>query len=127
MLIPTAELIALVERAGAGAAPREAARVRETIDTLSHTGLVADTESFCRAAADWEPLAPGRFDRHRRSLREAFEAYNDPASVPDDPLAPYFARLDAALPRDAVVCNGAGNYAVWLHRFVRYRAPGTRS
>ena len=25
------------------------------------------------------------------------------------------------LPRDAIVCNGAGNYTVWVHRFHRYR------
>lgn len=29
--------------------------------------------------------------------------------------------LDKFLPADAIVCNGAGNYATWLHRFHRYR------
>lgn len=31
-----------------------------------------------------------------------------------------------ALPNDAILCNGAGNYAGWLHRFYRFRAPGTQ-
>ena len=30
------------------------------------------------------------------------------------------------LPRDAIVCNGAGNYATWIHRFYRFRAFGTQ-
>jgi acetolactate synthase-1/2/3 large subunit len=25
------------------------------------------------------------------------------------------------LPRDAILCNGAGNYAAWIHRFFRFR------
>jgi acetolactate synthase I/II/III large subunit len=29
--------------------------------------------------------------------------------------------LAQALPPDAIVCNGAGNYAIWVHRFLRYR------
>jgi acetolactate synthase-1/2/3 large subunit len=36
------------------------------------------------------------------------------------------AALNAALPPDAVVTNGAGNYAIWLHRFFRYRGWGTQ-
>jgi acetolactate synthase-1/2/3 large subunit len=28
--------------------------------------------------------------------------------------------LQAALPRDAIITNGAGNYATWAHRFWRY-------
>jgi acetolactate synthase-1/2/3 large subunit len=33
--------------------------------------------------------------------------------------------LDEHLPDDAILCNGAGNYAVWLHRGFRYRRRGT--
>src|SRR6202162_3802338 len=29
------------------------------------------------------------------------------------------------LPADAVLCNGAGNYAAWIHRFFRFRRFGT--
>ena len=34
--------------------------------------------------------------------------------------------VDAALPTDAIVCNGAGNYATWVHRFHRYRGFRTQ-
>ena len=34
--------------------------------------------------------------------------------------------LDRVLPADAIVCNGAGNYATWVHRFHRYRGFRTQ-
>lgn len=33
--------------------------------------------------------------------------------------------LNEVLPADAILTNGAGNYAVWLHRFYRYRQAKT--
>ncbi|RYZ00635.1 MAG: thiamine pyrophosphate-binding protein [Comamonadaceae bacterium] len=40
-------------------------------------------------------------------------------------LAGAMRAMRQALPDDAIVTNGAGNYAVWLHRFFDYRAPRT--
>ncbi|HYA65199.1 MAG TPA: thiamine pyrophosphate-binding protein, partial [Burkholderiaceae bacterium] len=34
--------------------------------------------------------------------------------------------LRATLPDQAIVCNGAGNFSIWLHRFFGYFAPGTQ-
>ncbi|MEM9010128.1 MAG: thiamine pyrophosphate-binding protein [Pseudomonadota bacterium] len=34
--------------------------------------------------------------------------------------------LAESLPDDAILTNGAGNYAIWLHRFWRYRGFGTQ-
>jgi len=36
------------------------------------------------------------------------------------------AHLNGALPDDAIVTNGAGNYAAWLHRYYRYRGWRTQ-
>ena len=30
------------------------------------------------------------------------------------------------LPADAIICNGAGNFAIWIHRYYRFRAFGTQ-
>ena len=30
------------------------------------------------------------------------------------------------LPEDAVICNGAGNYAIWVQRYLRFRRYGTQ-
>lgn len=102
-------------------APEELGRVYQP--SLS---LVADSESFCRAVADWEPLAPGRWGDRRRALRRQYEHYASADSLAGDPLAPLFAHLSQALPGDAILANGAGNYSAWLHRLVRYRAPGSQ-
>ena len=34
--------------------------------------------------------------------------------------------LDARLPDDAILANGAGNFATWLHRLFRYRGFRTQ-
>lgn len=34
--------------------------------------------------------------------------------------------LDERLDDDAILCNGAGNYTTWLHRFYRYKCFGTQ-
>ena len=88
--------------------------------------LVSDTESFCVAAAEWAPLKPAEFKERTENLRASFEAFASPDAVPDDPLAGHFADLAQALPDDAIICNGAGNYAGWVHRFSRYRSQGSQ-
>ena len=61
----------------------------------------------------------------RASLRAAYEAWTAPVEVSGAVnLSQCFAHMSAALPADAIVCNGAGNYAAWLHRFFRHRAGG---
>lgn len=35
-------------------------------------------------------------------------------------------QLRTALPSDAIICNGAGNFSLWLHRFFPYLTPGTQ-
>jgi acetolactate synthase-1/2/3 large subunit len=51
-----------------------------------------------------------------------FEAYSKPVKVADGVnLSEVFSWLDKHLPADAIMCNGAGNYAAWLHRFYRHK------
>lgn len=88
--------------------------------------LVADMQSFCDAAASWDPIKPQDFAAGTKALRAGFEAFASPASVPGDPLAGHFVHLAEVLPPDAILCNGAGNYAAWLNRFYAYRAPGSQ-
>lgn len=102
-------------------APEEPGRVFEP-----EIAIVSDTESFCRAVAAWSGVAPSRFSHYKSELRAAYETFNDPASVVDDPLASYFAHLNDVLPKNAILCNGAGNYSGWLHRFYRYQSPGSQ-
>jgi acetolactate synthase-1/2/3 large subunit len=55
--------------------------------------------------------------------RAEYEAWNAPVSVPGPlQLAEIVHAMTARLPKDAILCNGAGNFSSWLHRFHRYRA-----
>jgi acetolactate synthase-1/2/3 large subunit len=51
-----------------------------------------------------------------------FEAFSKPIAVGEGVnLSEVFSWLDKQLPADAIMCNGAGNYAAWLHRFYRHK------
>ncbi|MGH1576003.1 thiamine pyrophosphate-dependent enzyme [Planktotalea sp.] len=101
--------------------PNELGRVYEPV-----LGLAADMDSFCEDLATWDAIDRDRHAARTKALRAEFEDYASPSSVPDDPLAPMFAHLAEALPDDAIMCNGAGNYAGWLNRFYRYRSKGSQ-
>jgi len=61
------------------------------------------------------------------AARAAFEAWTTPTDNPGDvKVAALYAHMRGELPEDTIFCNGAGNYAAWLHRFYRYRAFPTQ-
>ncbi len=47
-----------------------------------------------------------------------------PGAVQMGPIMDY---LESVLPEDAILTNGAGNYATWVHRFHRFRRYGTQA
>jgi acetolactate synthase-1/2/3 large subunit len=56
-----------------------------------------------------------------------YEAWRAPRAVPGDvDLWQIVTWLDERLPRDAVLTNGAGNYATWVHRVFRYGGGRTQ-
>jgi acetolactate synthase-1/2/3 large subunit len=64
-----------------------------------------------------------------RAARADYLAHSTPPQLEVAPagvdFAAVMAHLDATLPDDAIIANGAGNYTVWVHRFYRYRQPAT--
>jgi acetolactate synthase-1/2/3 large subunit len=62
-----------------------------------------------------------------RDARTDYEAWQLPQETPGAlKLEQVVAHLNTALPDDAIVTNGAGNYAAWLHRYYRYRGWRTQ-
>ncbi len=55
--------------------------------------------------------------------------WSTPPQIGPGPVAmgPIMSFLEAELPDDAILCNGAGNYATWVHRFHRFRKYGTQA
>jgi acetolactate synthase-1/2/3 large subunit len=66
----------------------------------------------------------------RERLRAEFLAFTRPGQVPVrgtvDP-ARVVEAVTAALPAEAIVVNDAGNFAGWVHRYHRFRLPGTQA
>ncbi len=100
--------------------PEEPGRVYEP-----DLALAADMQSFCEALEYMSPVAPDRFGAWVDNLRQGFAAYSDLEPHQNDAYALMVDHLNAVLPEDAIVTNGAGNYAGWVHRFYRYRSMGS--
>ncbi|TPW07729.1 MAG: acetolactate synthase I/II/III large subunit, partial [Alphaproteobacteria bacterium] len=79
----------------------------------------AATLATLKIAGDWAPW--------RTEARADYEAWTKPIAVTGAVnLSEIVAHIVEATPKDTIFTNGAGNYAAWLHRFVRHRAFRTQ-
>jgi acetolactate synthase-1/2/3 large subunit len=63
----------------------------------------------------------------RHAAREDYQAWQVPKPTPGAVrLEQVVGHLAEVLPEDAIVTNGAGNYAAFLHRYYRFRRYGTQ-
>ena len=59
--------------------------------------------------------------------RDSYEQWQIPEETPGElKMENVISHLNETLPDDAIVTNGAGNYASWLHRYYRYRSWRTQ-
>ncbi|MDE0060376.1 MAG: thiamine pyrophosphate-binding protein [Defluviicoccus sp.] len=87
----------------------------------------AGMPEFAAALAALEPVADPPWAERRAGLRAAYEAFAEPTDMPGAlNLAQAVRHLEDALPEDAIIANGAGNFSQWLHRFHRYRGFRTQ-
>ena len=82
---------------------------------------------FLSAALVAAPDGPDR----SALLAERAAALAQRRTIPARPIGPLamgavMEQVNAALPETAVICNGAGNYATWVHRFYRFTRWGTQ-
>ena len=83
---------------------------------------VAGLSGAVQRQADWAGW-PGEV----QSARAAFDKWQDPVESPGDVKQEQVIRwLSETLPQDAILTNGAGNYAAWLHRYFTYKQYGTQ-
>jgi acetolactate synthase-1/2/3 large subunit len=64
-----------------------------------------------------------------QALRASGRAWADPSHIRHPgvlQMGQVMAYLEAHLPDDAIMANGAGNYATWLHRFHAFKRYGTQ-
>jgi acetolactate synthase-1/2/3 large subunit len=90
-------------------------------------GAVASPSASASALAKRPaPVAP-IWDDWVRALRRSYESDVMPVPVAGSAnLSEVFLELRRQLPDDAIVTNGAGNYAAWLHRFFESREYRTQ-
>lgn len=82
----------------------------------------ASPANFGAALRGLEPVDSSAWSESAKTARADYEAFCNPPAAPGDVnLSEIMLWLDANLPEDAIVTNGAGNYAVWVHRFFRYK------
>ena len=76
--------------------------------------------AFCAALNTVQ--MPSNYDRAQMADAHAqYLAFAAPVTVQGDlQLAHIVASFAQLIPRNAVLCNGAGNFATWLHRFYPY-------
>jgi acetolactate synthase-1/2/3 large subunit len=96
--------------------PNELGRVFKT-----DLPICADMGEFAEMAADWADPDLVRFSSGEDAHREWLE-WSDPAArdgVRLD-LGPCVKAMRDALPSNTIICNGAGNFSGWWHRYWHY-------
>ena len=62
-----------------------------------------------------------RWSEWRNTQKSDYEAFLEPTNVPGDlNMGHVITHIDAEMPDDTILTNGAGNYAVWPHRFHKH-------
>jgi acetolactate synthase-1/2/3 large subunit len=88
-------------------------------------GAVADVSPALLALSSLD--LGRRWTAWREAARDDYEAFTRSVAVSGEVnLSEVVAHMAEVLPANAVMCNGAGNFAAWLHRFYRHRARGTQ-
>ncbi len=89
---------------------------------------VVATADVSAAALALTSLKPDRnWKGEAAAARADYEAFTAPIEVDAQVnLSHVVAHMADVLPKDAIICNGAGNFAAWLHRFYRHRARHTQ-
>ena len=88
-------------------------------------GIVADPRQVVAALAATTP--PRQWGDWTASLRAQYETWQKPKETPGAVKMENIVKwLSDNLPEDTILTNGAGNYAAFLHRYFRFKAPGTQ-
>jgi acetolactate synthase-1/2/3 large subunit len=83
--------------------------------------------NFAKAAKALKPMTNTPWAADVATAHQEYLASIKPTgSAGDVDLGEIVAWLNTRLPDDALVCNGAGNYAGWVHRFFQYRGIRTQ-
>jgi acetolactate synthase-1/2/3 large subunit len=102
--------------------PEELGRVYQPVLAIN-----ASQHSFAEAAAQLPAVKKRPWDDWTAAARQDYLAHIQPPTTPGElQMGEVMLWLRDALPDDAIITNGAGNYTVWVHRFHQYKRYGTQ-
>ncbi len=85
-------------------------------DVLINSGM----PEFAAAAKKLAPVKPA-WDAWTKAARADLEAWQQPVKVPGKlNMSEVMVFLRKRLPPETIITNGAGNFAIWVHRFYPY-------
>jgi acetolactate synthase I/II/III large subunit len=89
----------------------------------------AGMSAFAAALQTLQPPTSIPWSAETRAAHEAYRAWaTTPKAIPGAlQMGAVMDYLNERLPEDAILTNGAGNYATWLHRYYRFRQFGTQA
>ncbi|HEV2559483.1 MAG TPA: thiamine pyrophosphate-binding protein [Microvirga sp.] len=94
-----------------------------------HLAINASPTAFTAALEGVQPPQEIRWRERTAAAHADYLAWSDPAPIRHPgslQMGEVMAHLRRTLPPDAVFCNGAGNFATWVHRFWPFRAYGSQ-
>lgn len=91
-------------------------------------GINATPVAFAAALESVQPPQEIRWREWRKSTRDDYLAWSEPLpKIPGNvQMSTIVDWLRKNLPADTVMCSGAGNFSIWLHRFYRHPKFGTQ-
>ncbi|KAA2241231.1 thiamine pyrophosphate-binding protein [Salinarimonas soli] len=95
----------------------------------AHLPINAAPNAFTAALEGVQPPAELPWAGGTRAAHESYRAWSDPTRIRTPgalQMGQVMAHLRETLPSDAILCNGAGNFATWIHRFWPFRHYGTQ-
>ncbi|MBX6327564.1 MAG: thiamine pyrophosphate-binding protein [Pseudolabrys sp.] len=102
----------------------------EELGRVYHPALAinASPTAFCAALERLQPPGPVPWEGESEAAHADFLAWTEQATpLPGMVnLGEVMIWLRQNLPEDAIVTNGAGNFAAWIHRFYRFRRFATQ-
>lgn len=89
----------------------------------------ADPASFATALSGIDVAPSAARAARTQKMHQAYLDWSTPPETgPGDVhMGPIIDWLRGQLPEDAILTNGAGNYATWVHRYVRFRTFATQA
>ncbi|WP_421696008.1 thiamine pyrophosphate-binding protein [Aestuariivirga sp.] len=88
-------------------------------------GILAAPHAFAASAADLPRPNSVNWAGAAERAHADYLAWSDPAKIRtagEVQMSEIMAHLREVMPADTVYCNGAGNYATWVHRFWPFRS-----